>query len=143
MFLKILVEVRYKMCKLFLIIAVLCVSLDICTASSVSQPLRPDGDISKVIPDYFDSKVGPRVYFNSTPDHTVNPVSHIDSDSICDLNFHVSWSTNLASPIYSSPLIFPTGPEGQKELFLNTFYNNVEILGGYGGKCLTLTTYPH
>lgn len=110
------------------------VSVVLC--SPVTEPHLPGGDVGKVIPDYFDSKPGKRAYHNSTPDYQIDQheSSHIDSDASCELGLKVRWSSDVGGPVYGIPTIFPSGPEGKREIFLSTFYDYVEILGFDGHK---------
>jgi hypothetical protein len=106
------------------------------SASPVTEPHLPGGDLGKVIPDYFDNKPGRRAYHNSTPDYKVDlhDSTHIDSDATCEIGLKVRWSSDVGGPVYATPVIFPSGPEGRKEVFLSTFYDYVEILGFDGHK---------
>ena len=45
--------------------------LSVAVASPVSNPLRPDGSIDNVIPDYFDSKSGTRAFHKGKPSKSV------------------------------------------------------------------------
>jgi hypothetical protein len=104
--------------------------------SPVTEPHLPGGDVGKVIPDYFDSKPGRRAYHNSTLDYKIDlhESSHIDSDASCGLGLKVRWSSDVGGPVYGTPTIFPSGPEGKREIFLSTFYDYVEVLGYDGHK---------
>ena len=107
-------------------------------ASPVTLPHRSDADIHKVIPDYFDSKAVPRHYHNATvyDDKTLDgtTLSVIDASASCKLELNIIWSAHVASPVISTPVIFPTGSEGRKEMFFATFYDNVEVLENTGHK---------
>lgn len=118
----------------------LCIALAI-DGSPVSEPHLPDGDISKVIPSYFDSKKGKREYHLTKPqayegDHPLGTkeISHIDKDAACGIPMQMAWSSQVGSAIYSSPVIFPSGPDGHRQIFVNTFYDQIEILGYDGYK---------
>jgi len=110
----------------------------LCSASPVTLPHRRDEDIHKVIPEYFDSKTLPRHYHNATvyDEKTLDgtTLSIIDASASCGLDLSIIWSAHVASPIIASPVIFPTGAEGRKELFFATFYDNIEVLESTGHK---------
>lgn len=105
-------------------------------SSSISNPLKADGDIGKVLPDYYDHKIT-KAYHNSTPARAV-PVGAVDfgqtGDNSCAVKFRLRWATEIESAVLSAPVIFPSGPEGKNEIYLNTFYQYVEILGYDGYK---------
>ena len=107
-------------------------------ASPVTLPHRKDEDIAKVIPDYFDSKMAPRSYHNATvyDEKTLDgtTLTIIDPESSCGLDLSILWSAHVNSPILSTPVIFPAGLEGRKEVFLSTFYDAVEVLESTGHK---------
>ena len=111
------------------------IAVKVCS-SPVTEPHLPGGDVGKVIPDYFDSKKGRRAYHNSTPDYQIDKheSSHIDSDATCGVGLKVRWSSDVGGPVYGTPAIFPSGPEGKREIFLSTFYDYVEVLGFDGHK---------
>lgn len=80
-------------------------------ASPISNPLRADGDITKVIPDYFESKTSTRNFHNSTP-HILKEVpiiSYNSPDPECNVGFKLAWSANVGSSVYASPVVFPSG----------------------------------
>ncbi len=107
-------------------------------SSPITNPHGELGDIEKVIPDYFDSKKGNRAYHNSTPAYLIEAkefsLSHMDKEASCSFDFHLKWTVHVSSPVYATPLIFPSGPEGRKEIFISTFYDFVEVLGDDGYK---------
>ena len=124
--------------RLLLLLCIIGVLGKLVECSPITNPHLENGDISKIIPDYFDSKTGSRVYHNSTPAYLNEAheftLSHVDKDSSCSLNFHLKWTAHVGSPVYATPLIFPSGPEGRKEIFVSTFYDYVEVLGDDGYK---------
>ncbi len=106
-------------------------------SSPVTTPHLPGGSISDVIPTYFDSKKGRRVYHESVPEYKAEDkesTSHIDKDATCGLDLTVRWSSDVGGPVYGTPVIFPSGPEGKREVFLSTFYDYIEVLGFDGHK---------
>ena len=78
--------------------------------SSISNPLKDDADIHKVIPDYYDTKRF-KEYHNSTPsDLTDVPViSYNSPDPTCNVGFRLLWSSQVGSSVFGTPVIFPTG----------------------------------
>lgn len=102
-------------------------------SGTLSNPFRADGDINQVIPEYNDVK-RIKAYHNMTPAtrHDV-PLLNQELPS-CGVNPRVKWSATVGSSVYSTPVIFPSGPEGTKQIFLSTFYQYVEVLGFDGYK---------
>ena len=80
------------------------------SGSSISLPLKENGDITKVIPGYYENKQK-KEYFNSTPSALRNlpVVSYHSSDPMCNVGFQLSWSSTVGSPVYGNPVIFPSG----------------------------------
>lgn len=78
--------------------------------SPITNPHRVDGDINNVIPDYFDRKTT-KAYHNSTPhDRKDVPIITYNSpDPDCNVGFKLAWSSTVGSPVYASPVIFPSG----------------------------------
>ena len=77
--------------------------------SSITNPLRADGDISKVLSDY-DGKTS-KAYYNSTP-HDLKElpiITYNSPDPDCNVGFRLAWSSTVGSPVYSSPVVFPSG----------------------------------
>lgn len=114
------------------------VSLLICStvvlSSPITNPLRSDEDIGNVLPEYFDSK-RTKSFHTFTPNTTITAqeiISNIDALSFSE--FKLRWSTTVGSPVYSSPVIFPSGLEGKKQIYVNTFYQYAELLDGDGYK---------
>ena len=87
-------------------------------ASSITNPLRHDGDISKVVPGYFDVK-RKKDYFNMTPSaiKDISYISHGHPDPACNVGFHLAWSTTVGSAVFASPVSFPDR-DGKRQLFL-------------------------
>lgn len=56
------------------------------------------------------------------------------SDPSCNVEFRLRWSAHLGSAAYATPVIFPFGPEGQKSIFLSTYFQYVEVIGYDGSK---------
>jgi len=104
--------------------------------SPITNPLFENGDVSKVIPDYFDTKHRSKAYHNNTPlELTSVPEIRFDKDDVsCRVEFRVKWSASVGSSVYAPPSIFPAGPDGKKQIFLSTFYQYIEVLGYDGFK---------
>lgn len=103
-------------------------------ASPITNPLRSDEDIGNVLPEYFDSK-RTKNFHTFTPNESITAqeiTSNIDAASWSE--FKLRWSTTVGSPVYSSPVIFPSGPHGKKQIYVNTFYQYAELLDGDGYK---------
>ena len=103
--------------------------------SPITNPLREDGDISKIVPDYLDVKKF-RAYHNSTPIivHNAPEVHLSSSEASCSIDFRLKWSTSVGSSVFAAPVIFPVGADGKKSIFLNTFYEFIEAIGYDGFK---------
>lgn len=112
-------------------------SILIVSGAPISNPLIPDGDMSSVVPKYFDSKTF-RVFHNSTPSvlNSVPVIRLQHKDPTCSLVFKQRWSTTVGSSVYGTPVIFPSGVEGRRQIFLNTFYEFIETIGQDGYKPL-------
>jgi hypothetical protein len=118
---------------LFLLWVALVPHLPPAFSSSISNPLAADGDVSKVIPDYFDTK-RKKDYHASTPDvlHNVESVIH---DATCPKQeFKLRWASGVESSVYAPPVLFPSGPEGKRQIFMSTFYEHIEMIGYDGFK---------
>lgn len=98
-------------------------------ASPLTNPLRADGDISNVIPDYFDRKSF-KAYHNSTPHdlRDIPIISYNSPDPDCNVGFKLAWSSTVGSPVYASPIIFPSGTViiQSKLLILVNFYASLK-----------------
>ena len=96
-------------------------------ASSITNPFRANGDISKVVPDYIDRKIS-KVYHNSTP-HDLRElpiISYNSPDPDCNVGFKLMWTSIVGSPVYSSPVVFPSGISGKCKmysLFIDLLWN--------------------
>jgi hypothetical protein len=102
-------------------------------SSTLSNPFRADGSLDHIIPEYNDIKRA-KAYHNMTPVHR-HDVLELDSQlPSCGVDPKVKWSSVVGSSVYSTPVIFPSGPDGTKQIFLNTFYQFVEVLGYDGYK---------
>jgi hypothetical protein len=102
-------------------------------SSTLSNPFRADGSLDQLIPEYNEIKKG-KAYHNMTPVRR-HDVLELDSQlPSCGVNPKVKWSSVVGSSVYSTPVIFPSGPDGTKQIFVNTFYQFVEVLGYDGYK---------
>ena len=111
------------------------ISLNLVISAPISNPHLHDHQIHNIVPKYFDSKKS-RNFHNATPiilEHV--PVVRLQhNDPTCAVDFKIRWSTSVASSVFSTPVIFPAGPEGRKWIFLNTFYQSMEVIGSDGYK---------
>lgn len=106
-------------------------------SSPITNPLKPDGDIANVIPDYFDSNTKDKKHY-----HKLSPLNNITVEEIKHKliskskndKFKLLWSTVVGSPIYSAPVIFPNSKTGKKQIFINTYYEYAEIVNHDGTK---------
>ena len=110
-------------------------------SSPLVNPLRHDGDISKVIPYYLSSSsANQKQYFNETPavhlqaaDVSKNRAASGAHISCSDVDFSVKWQASVTSSVYSTPLIFLSA-EGKKHILVSTFYQTLEMLEQTGFK---------
>ena len=131
------------MFRLLLIILLINICIIHISCSPLSKPHVNDNDIEHMIPDYFDTKISKK-YFNKNAtdmNHIKHKIRHIryNNEDSCNVEFNLRWSTNVGSSVYSTPLIYPSGPEGIKQIFLSTYYQSIEILGYNGHKPLGWT----
>lgn len=108
--------------------------------SPLVNPLRHDGDISKVIPYYLASSTSGKNYYNETPavhlqagDVSKNRAASGAHISCSDVDFSVKWQASVTSSVYSTPLIFLSS-EGKKHILVSTFYQTLEMLEQTGFK---------
>ena len=66
--------------------------------------------------------------------NNIPAISHGQSDPLCNVGFQLAWSTAVGSAVFASPVIFPSGLDGQRQIFLSTFFQTVEALGHDGYK---------
>lgn len=129
-----------KMYRFVLVLLFLAVCLVRISCSPLSRPHINDNDIEHMIPDYFDTKISKKYFHRNASDmnHAKHQVRHIrySNDDSCNVEFNLRWSTNVGSSVYSTPLIYPSGPEGMKQIFMSTYYQYIEILGYDGHKPL-------
>lgn len=98
------------------------------STSPITNPLRSDSGIADAIPDYFDRKTT-KVYHNSTPHARKNvpTISYNSPDPDCNVGFKLAWSSSVGSPVFSSPVIFPSGAVtifmNLMLKFLNSFFS--------------------
>jgi hypothetical protein len=98
------------MMHLFTTVAAFHIFFSAVKSSSISNPLRENGDIGKVIPDYFDTKRF-KDYHNSTPSvlENVPVISYNSPDPACNVGFRLLWSSQVGSSVFGTPVIFPSG----------------------------------
>lgn len=100
--------------------------------SSISNPLQPNGEISKIIPDYFDNKKT-KPYHEFKPINLTN-ISVVHCNESCNVVFRFRWSSSVGSSVFSTPVIFPAGVGGKKHIFQTTYYHYLEMIGHDGFK---------
>ena len=61
-------------------------------------------------------------------------VRYDHNDPSCNVGLRLKWSTNVGSSVYAPPVLYPSGPDGKKQVFLSTFYQYIEVLGYDGFK---------
>lgn len=119
---------------LLILLCLLLLVVDRCNPSPITNPLAENGDVGKVIPDYFDTKRG-KEYHNRSPNGNISVNEISDSGATnCLLDFKLRWSANVGSPVFASPIIFPSSIDESKQIFLNTYYETVELLNSDGFK---------
>lgn len=109
-------------------------SLGFLAGSPITNPLRSDEDIGLVIPEHFDSK-RTKNYHSLHPNTSIaaQEASFSIEHSMAS-EFSLRWSTSVGSPVYATPVIFPSGANGRKQVFVNTFYQYVELVDCEGYK---------
>lgn len=120
---------------LILLVCTICLVYTTCAwCSPITNPLKSDADIGTILPDYFDSK-------RTKQYHTLSPDSNITAQEVTsrahyssDAEFRLRWATSVGSPVYSTPITFPSAADGSKQIFVNTFYQYVELLDKDGFK---------
>lgn len=106
------------------------------SSAPLSNPHLNDTTLHLAIPKYFDNKRHFRKFEQSIPEamRDVPIITLKHKHPQCSISFKQRWSTSVGSSVYSTPVIFPSGQEGKKQIFLNTFYEFVEIIGQDGYK---------
>lgn len=120
---------------LIIFIITVCLAQFACTwCSPITNPLKSDADIGNILPEYFDSK-------RTKQYHTLSPESNVTAQEVSsrshytsDAEFRLRWATSVGAPVYSTPISFPNGADGSKQIFVNTFYQYVELLDKDGFK---------
>ena len=126
---------------LSLVLLLACLSPRRGRGSPIVNPLRHDGDISKIIPYYLQtSSAAGKQYYNETPalhlqaaDVTKNRAVGGAHISCSDVDFQVKWQASVTSSVYSTPLIFLSA-EGKKHILVSTFHQTLEMLEQTGFK---------
>jgi hypothetical protein len=110
----------------------LCLSLAF--SSPLTNPLTSDGEIGKIIPDHFETR-RKKPYHELVPNKS-HVVKELQTDlPSCDVDFSLQWSTNIGSPVYASPVIYPgTTHLENKNIFLSSYYENIELYEGDGSR---------
>lgn len=110
--------------------------------SSLTNPLKPGGDISQVVPSYLMTSTTKKAYYNETPAvhliaGDVQKKRHATTgkhESCSNIDFKMKWSATVSSSVYSTPLVFLSTAGGGKHILVNTFYQTLEMLESTGFK---------
>ena len=104
----------------------------------ISNPLPQNGTIDNILPDYIELKTKTKTYHNTTPITltSANSILLSSKGGSCEINFHLRWSTEVSSSVFSPPVIYPIGSEGKKDIFVATFFEAIEVIGFNGMKPL-------
>ena len=106
-------------------------------SSPVTHPLAPDGDLSSIIPDYFDSKTKGKDFYKRKPKYIkeANRVI-VSEEKTCGIDFRLDWSTVLQeSAVYSTPIIYQTDTFSDKrDIIIASNRNYLEILKHDGSR---------
>jgi hypothetical protein len=115
-----------SLCSLFLI--------GVLDASPITIPFTPEGELDKVIPEYFGSKKTPKQYHKLSPNQSYGVLElDLNYQESCNINFELQWTVQTDSAIYSTPVIFPNGDSSDlKNIFLTSYFNYVESIQGDG-----------
>lgn len=103
------------------------------SASSISKPLVKDADIGSVLPDYSEVKPQRRVYHNTTLQTPLDIPLLNYRDHSCNIDFHLSTSQHLASPIFAPPIVSSTS-NGKPIIFASTLSETLEAIGYNGAR---------
>lgn len=121
--------------KLFFCVVIAFTSwLTLLSASPITIPLTPEGEIDNVIPPYFASKKLPKEYHKMSPNQSYAVLElDLDLHDSCSLDFRHQWSVHTGSAIYSTPVIFPKGDKSDmKNIFVASYFNFIEVIQGDG-----------
>lgn len=113
------------------------VALPLSAGASVSKPFPEKGDLGNIIPAYQESKATDKKYHDKKIETLHNARSMFNTETLensCNIGVRSKWSSAVGSGIFSAPVSYPSGIDGKKELFVNTFYQYVEVLGHDGYK---------
>lgn len=106
-------------------------------ATPRSKPFLPDGDLSAILSPLLQAPQK-KIFYNNTPEVRRDvPVVRRDSlDPSCNIDFKLKWSAQVGSSVFSTPLIYSNtaGSNHQKNIFLSTYYQFVEMLSHDGSK---------
>lgn len=109
--------------------------IDLSLQSPITIPLKPGGDLDKVIPEYFDTKRF-KNYHKMSPVNKkgVREVDVVHEMFSCHIDLKLRWSTMLGSPVFTSPVAFANGKQNEKQIYVSTYYQYVESLNHDGSK---------
>mmetsp|Transcript_10831 Transcript_10831/g.20033 ORF Transcript_10831/g.20033 Transcript_10831/m.20033 type:complete len:1046 (+) Transcript_10831:90-3227(+) len=116
---------------------VVCGGIALTADATVSKPYSDKGDISNIIPDYQDVKVTEKKYHDYRIENLHETRSMFNTETMhtsCQIGVQSKWSSPVGSGVFASPVTYPSGIDGKKEIFVNTFYQYVEVLGHDGFK---------
>lgn len=105
--------------------------------ASVSKPFPEKGDLGNIVPEYQEIKNTEKKYHNHKIEtlHEAKSIFNTDVlENSCNIGVKSKWSSAVGSGVYSPPVTYPSGIDGKKEIFVNTFYQYVEVLGHDGYK---------
>ena len=121
------------MWKLLLLLSLLPAS----NTAPISNPHVDDSHIHKIIPDYFVANAATdKKYYNNSPIAIPKGIKvvHDGEHTSCNIDIHAQWIASVGSPAYAAPVIFPSAKDGNKQIYLTTFYRFIELLESDGYK---------
>ena len=112
-------------------------TLPLSVKAAVSNPLPSKGDLGNILPEYQDVKETEKKYYEHKIEKHHDAKSILDTETLdnsCNIGVRSKWSSSVGSGIFAAPVSYPSGIDGKKEIFVNTFYQYVEVLGHDGYK---------
>ena len=123
--------------EMLIVISICLISLIVSVNGAVSNPLKEKGDLNNILPEYQEVKLIEKKYHEYKIEKHHEAKSMLDTDKLdnsCNIGVRSKWSSAVGSGIFAPPVSYPSGIDGKKELFVNTFYQYVEVLGYDGYK---------
>ena len=117
---------------IFLLLSILSIG----EQASISNPHIDDSKISKLLPEYFEKNSNSRQFFNSslmTIKDQPRTVHHTTYPS-CNIDIKLQWMTDVNSAILATPVVFPSGKKGSKQIFVSTYHQFIELVQSNGYK---------